>query len=97
MHSRGAECGFERCPDIKKTGQSDDVADAILGKAQEWCFPDWFLKEDMDTTLYGELTILLAGRFGNLGLHGKGKDLVDRCIKLLNKARFTGTSGGPGT
>jgi hypothetical protein len=82
---------------VQKSGQSDDVADAILGKAKELCFPEWFLKEEMDTALYREFTMLLAGRFGNMGLHGKGKDFVDRCLKLLKKARFTGESGGPGT
>jgi type I restriction enzyme R subunit len=92
-----AKLVFERCPDVKKSGQSDDVADAMLGKANELCFPEWFFKEEMDTALYREFTMLLAGRFGNLGLHGKGKDFVDRCIKLLKKARFTGGSGGPGT
>ncbi len=53
--------------------------------------------EELKTALYREFTLLLAGRFGDLGLHGKGKDFVNRCIKLLKKARFTGGSGGPGT
>jgi len=79
---------WDRCPDIK-AGQSDEVAEAILAKAGEWCFPEWFLKEDMDTKLYQEFTFTLKGKFGNLGLIGKGKDFVERCIKLLKKARFT--------
>lgn len=29
---------FERCPDVKESGQSDDVADAVLGKTKELCF-----------------------------------------------------------
>ncbi len=90
-----AKAVWERCPDIK-TGQSDDVADAILAKANEWCFENWFLKEDVHTALYREFTIMLAGKFGNLGLHGKGKDFVDRCIGLLKRARYIGKGPGGG-
>ena len=44
----------------------------------------------MDTELYREFTILLARHFKELQLHGEGKDFVERCIRLLKKARFTG-------
>jgi hypothetical protein len=84
-----AKTAWERNP-AAKAGAADDVADGILAKADEFCFPNWFQKDDVDTTLYREFTILLAGKFGNLGLHGKGKDFVDRCIKLLKRARYVG-------
>ena len=82
----------ERSPKIDMA-KADEIADAILAKADEWCFENWFLKEDVDTTLYREFTITLAGKFGNIGLHGKGKDFVDRCIKLLKRARYVGKGG----
>ena len=84
-----AKAAWERNPDAK-AGQADDVADAILAKADEFCFPNWFQKDDVDTTLYREFIIMLAGKFGNPGLHGRGKDFVDRCIKLLKRARYVG-------
>ncbi|MEM3421922.1 MAG: HsdR family type I site-specific deoxyribonuclease, partial [Candidatus Hadarchaeum sp.] len=66
------------------------VATAIVSKASEKCFKNWFLQSHMDTALYREFTILLATQFKNLQLHGTGKDFVDRCIRLLKKVRFTG-------
>jgi type I restriction enzyme R subunit len=66
------------------------VADAIVARATELCFPGWFAQGYMDTELYRELTILLATEFRDLSLHGQGKDFVDRCIRLLKKVRFAG-------
>ena len=66
------------------------VSTAIVSKASEKCFKNWFLQSHMDTELYREFTILLATQFKNLQLHGTGKDFVDRCIRLLKKVRFTG-------
>lgn len=66
------------------------VATAIVSKASEKCFKNWFLQSHMDTELYREFTILLATQFKNRQLHGAGKDFVDRCIRLLKKVRFTG-------
>jgi type I restriction enzyme, R subunit len=66
------------------------VAKAIVAKAAEKCFPNWFLQSHMDTELYREFTILLATQFKELQLQGPGKDFVDRCIRLLKKVRFTG-------
>jgi type I restriction enzyme R subunit len=75
-------------------GIADDiaqsVAEAIISRAGELCFPNWYSQEYMDTELYRELTILLATTFRDLGLHGPGKDFVDRCIRLLKKVRFVG-------
>ncbi len=45
---------------------------------------------DATSDLYRELTILLATTSRDLNLHDKGKDFVDRCIRLLKKARFVG-------
>ena len=64
------------------------VATAIVSKAAEKCFKNWFLQSHMDTELYREFTILLATQFKNRQLHGAGKDFVDRCIRLLKKVRF---------
>jgi type I restriction enzyme R subunit len=66
------------------------VATAIVSKAAEKCFKNWFLQSHMDTELYREFTILLATQFKDRQLHGTGKDFVDRCIRLLKKVRFTG-------
>ncbi len=66
------------------------VAKAIVAKAAEKCFKNWFLQSYMDTELYREFTILLATHFKERQLHGAGKDFVDRCIRLLKKVRFTG-------
>lgn len=66
------------------------VATAIVSKAKELCFPNWFAQPHMDTELYREFTILLNANFKELGLHGAGKDFVDRCIRLLKKVRFEG-------
>lgn len=66
------------------------VAKAIVLKAAEKCFKNWFLQSHMDTELYREFTILLATQFKDKQLHGAGKDFVDRCIRLLKKVRFTG-------
>ncbi|TAK28843.1 MAG: HsdR family type I site-specific deoxyribonuclease [Chloroflexota bacterium] len=66
------------------------VAQAIVAKAAEKCFRNWFLQSHMDTELYREFTILLAKNFKDLQLHGAGKDFVERCIRLLKKVRFTG-------
>jgi len=69
------------------------VAQAVMVKAKEKCFENWFLQGHMDTELYREFTILLATQYKSLQLHGAGKDFVDRCIRLLKKARFTSGNG----
>jgi type I restriction enzyme R subunit len=82
--------------DVRKRvdGISDDdagtVAEAIVARAVELCFPNWYAQPYMDTELYRELTIVLATRFRDLNLHGPGRDFVDRCIRLLKKVRFVG-------
>lgn len=71
-----------------------EIADAVLLKADELCFENWFSKEEMNTTLYREFTILLAQGFNKYELHKKGKLFIDRTMKLLKKARFSGTEKG---
>ncbi len=66
------------------------VATAIVAKAAEKCFKNWFLQSYMDTELYREFTIVLATQFKGRELHGSDNDFVDRCIRLLKKVRFTG-------
>ena len=66
------------------------VADAIVKRAHELCFPNWFVQSHMDTELYREFTILLNRDFKELALHGTGKDFIDRAIRLLKKVRFEG-------
>jgi hypothetical protein len=66
------------------------VAEAIVAKARERCFENWFLQSHMDTELYRDFTILLARQFKDLHLHGTDEDFVERCIRLLKKVRFSG-------
>src|SRR5437899_3004503 len=66
------------------------VADAIVRRAHELCFPNWFVQSHMDTELYREFTILLNREFKELALHGSGKNFIDRTIRLLKKVRFEG-------
>jgi type I restriction enzyme R subunit len=69
---------------------AQSVAETVVARASELCFPNWFAQSYMDDELYREFTILLATRFRDLNLHGKGNDFVDRCIRLLKKVRFAG-------
>jgi type I restriction enzyme R subunit len=56
--------------------EARSVADAIVARAGELCFPNWYGQAYMDTELYRELTILLATTFNDLDLHGPGNDFV---------------------
>jgi len=64
------------------------VADALVKRAHDLCFPNWYAQPHMDTELYREFTIVLAKNFRELALHGAGKDFIERCIRLLKKTRF---------
>lgn len=70
---------------------AQQVATAIVARADNLCFPRWFSQSYMDTVLYREFTILLATEFKDRGLHGGSSDFVDRCIRILKKARYEGT------
>lgn len=82
-----ARAVIERSPGLSPA-RALEVADAILARANDLCFENWFMQGHMDTELYREFTVLMAQRFGNLGLHGRGTDFVERCIKLLKKVRY---------
>ena len=43
--------------------EASSVAEAIVARAGELCFPNWYVQTYMDTELYRELTILLATTF----------------------------------
>lgn len=79
----------ERLPNIANE-QAIAVANAIVSKAESLCFPEWFKQSHMDTELYRNFTLLLNANFKDLGLHGKGKDFIESCIRLLKKVRFCG-------
>jgi type I restriction enzyme R subunit len=79
--------------DERSSETAEDVAKAIVSRADDLCFPNWFAQTHMDTELYREFTILLATRFRDLGLHGGASDFVDRCIRILKKARYEGVTG----
>ena len=70
------------------------VAESIVDRATELCYPNWYTQTYMDTELYREFTILLATTYKELGLHGPRNDFVDRCIRLLKKVRFVGEAEG---
>jgi type I restriction enzyme R subunit len=69
---------------------SQAVADAMVARAKELVFPNWWTQAHVDTDLYRELTVLLATDYRDLALHGAGKTFVDRCIRLLKKVRLSG-------
>lgn len=46
----------------------------------------------MDIELFREFTKVLAKEFPTAGLHGRDKDFVARCIKLLRKANYRAKS-----
>ena len=77
----------KRLPDADEA-EARAVADAIVKRARELCFPGWIAHEHMETELYRELTVVLATNFRTLGLHGPGSDFVERCIRILTRARF---------
>jgi type I restriction enzyme R subunit len=70
--------------------EARSVAQAIVTRASEICFPNWYAQAYMDIELYRELTIVLATTFKDLNLHGAGNSFVDRSIRLLRKVRFEG-------
>jgi hypothetical protein len=82
----------ERVPSLSEA-DTESVANAIVGRARELLFPNWWNQTYMDTELYRELTVVLATQFRDLGLHGTGTTFVDRCIRLLRKVRFVGAAG----
>lgn len=83
-----ARAAQERNPTL-----SDDavtIAKALLEKADEVVFPGWTDQEHVDVELFREFTKLLAKQYPGAGLHGRDKDFVDRCIRLLHRANYRG-------
>ncbi len=80
----------------RSAGLSDDtaaqIARAFLAKADEILFPGWTEQEHMSVELFREFTKILAKQFPSVGLHGRDKDFVDRCIKLFERANYRGKS-----
>jgi type I restriction enzyme R subunit len=76
----------------RTVGISDEdaykIAEALIKKADELLFAGWPDQEHIDIELFRAFTILLAKEFPGAGLHGRDKDFVARCIKLLRKAGY---------
>ncbi len=68
------------------------IAAAFVSKADEILFPGWLEQEHVDIELFREFTKVLAKEFPAAGLHGRDKDFVARCIKLLRKANYRAKS-----
>jgi type I restriction enzyme, R subunit len=68
--------------------QATNIAVALLKKADEILFPGWPEQDHVDIELFREFTKILAKEFAPAGLHGREKDFVSRCIKLLRKANY---------
>jgi len=68
------------------------IAAAFLMKADEILFPGWTDQDHISVELFREFTKILAKQFPGAGLHGRDKDFVDRCIKLLQRANYRGKS-----
>jgi len=64
------------------------IAAALIKKADEILFPGWTEHEHLDIELFREFTKVLAKEYPVAGLHGRDKDFVARCIKLLRKANY---------
>lgn len=83
---------FARAAQERSAGLSDEdagkIALALIKKADELLFPGWPEQEHIDIELFRAFTILLAKEFPGAGLHGRDKDFVARCIKLLRKAGY---------
>jgi type I restriction enzyme R subunit len=70
------------------------IAAALLVKADEILFPGWTDQDHVSVELFREFTKILAKQFPGAELHGRDKDFVDRCIKLLQRANYKGKSDG---
>jgi type I restriction enzyme R subunit len=69
---------------------STDIANALVAKARELCFPNWQLRSDVKQELFLGLTTILFQRFKGAGLHKPATGFVERTIRLLEKTRFVG-------
>lgn len=74
------------------TEDAAKIAASFVKKADEILFPGWPEQEHVDIELFREFTKVLAKEFPAAGLHGRDKDFVARCIKLLRKANYRAKS-----
>jgi type I restriction enzyme R subunit len=86
-----ARAALERAPGLP-ADEAGKIAAAMLRKADELLFPGWTEQEHIDIELFRAFTILLAKEHASAALHGRDKNFVDRCIKLLRKAAYKAKS-----
>jgi len=94
--SRPLSESMARAARERNTALSDNeatgIAKALLMKADEMVFPGWTDQDHVAVELFREFTKILAKQYPGAGLHGRDKDFVDRCIKLLQRANYRGKS-----
>jgi type I restriction enzyme, R subunit len=87
---------FGRAAKERSPGLTDEeatrIATALLAKADDILFPGWTEQEHMKVELFRDFTKILAKEFPEAKLHGRDKDFVDRCIKLLHRINYRGKS-----
>jgi len=70
------------------------IGAALIKKADEILFPGWPEQEHVDIELFREFTKVLAKEYPAAGLHGRDKDFVARCIKLLRRVNYKTKADG---
>jgi type I restriction enzyme R subunit len=86
-----ARAAMERSAGLTKEN-ADQIAFALVGKADQILFPGWPEQEHVDIELFRGFTKVLAKQFSAAGLHARDKDFVSRCIKLLRRANYRAKS-----
>jgi type I restriction enzyme R subunit len=82
-----AKAAQERSPGLSSDVASK-IAAAFIKKADEILYPGWTEQEHIDIELFREFTKVLAKQFPKAELHGRDKDFVARCIKLIRKSNY---------
>lgn len=82
-----ARAAQERSPGLSLE-DANTIAAALVKKADEFLYPGWPEQEHIDIELFREFTKVLAKQFPKAALHGRDKDFVARCIKLLRKSNY---------
>jgi type I restriction enzyme R subunit len=86
-----ARAAMERAPGLSE-GDAKSIAAVLVAEADAILFPGWPEQDHVDIELFREFTKLLAKQFPSAGLHGRDKDFVTRCIKLLRRANYRAKS-----
>jgi type I restriction enzyme R subunit len=86
-----AHAAREMSPGITEE-QAGAIASAVVKEAAKVCFPNWHLKSDVKSELFLGITTVLVQQFKDAGLHRPATGFVERCIRLLEKTHFVGTS-----